>query len=1129
MRCPHCGTDNPPDARFCMRCGTSLVQRCAACGAENLLGAHFCLRCGAPLRATARPERRVVSALFADLVGSTPLAARLDPEPVRAIMTEFFAQMREEIERHSGVVEKFIGDAVMAVFGLPAAHDDDPERAVRAALAMRERLAALNAQRGTDLHVRIGIGTGEVVADPAAVRTGEFMVTGEAVNLAARLQQQAAPDAIVIDERTYAATRHAIAARALPAHAEGDFAGRPRWEVMGLADRRATKGLRAPMLGREGEMQFLRALYRRVVDGRRPHLVTVVGAAGVGKSRLAREFVEAAVHEGGAQALRGRCPAYGEGLTFWPLAEMLKQECDIKDNDPAPVVLAKLQEGVRHVCGPVMAAADCEEVVAGLAPVLGLEAPGREAWGEHLRALRRTVESRAAVMENPGILGGAPPADDGLPRALRRFMAAKATGGPVVLVFEDLHWAEQSLLDLVEHLVVRTADAPILTLCLARPELLERYPHWGRRVRNYTAVSLAPLAAPLGKKLIAGLLKGEAVPPDVRDAILARAEGNPFFIEEILRMLIDGGGLVRDAGGWRWASYPVEISIPDTIHGILASRLDLLSPLEKRVVGEAALVGRVFWVGALIATSGLQAAEVATALERLQEREVVEERPASSLAGDREFIFRHALMREVAYATLPKAERSRHHLRFAEWLERVAGGDDEFLELLAHHVEQAWRFRFETGDRDEALARRAVEALLRAGARATSLRTLPEARRLYDRALAVLHNAGLDGDTSLLLRLLTSRSEVAKWMQIPDVVRLDTDTILRLAPAIGRQDLVARAWLNRAFAEITGYDADRLGPAEDALRRALDLFREQGDRRGEAEAIEVTGLLAEDLRGKLAKAHAAYRQALELYRELGDGQGQARVLARLGRSLLDAGRLEEGRPVLVEALRLAAEHHEPLSNAYALTGLGIYAHLTGDDAEATRALTEAIRLRHELGNLLAEAYTRQRLGMQYLRIGRLDDAEREFHAARALRREQGAQNESAVILRGLAEVALARQDLLAAAEYAEQAVALLPDVEEIGVATHRATLGKIRAAQGRGEEAEELFRLSLQTLERREYPLDLALALLRHGEALLVLGDRDRARGVLERTRDLFLTMGATRFVRIAEDRLAGTGLAATS
>jgi class 3 adenylate cyclase/tetratricopeptide (TPR) repeat protein len=1111
-----------------MRCGTSLVQRCANCGAENPLGAHFCLRCGTPLRATVLPERRVVTALFADLVGSTPLTARLDPEPARALIGEFFAQMREEVERHSGVVEKFIGDAVMAVFGLPAAHDDDPERAVRAALAMRERLVMLNTRRGTNLHVRIGVSTGEVVTDPDAVRAGQAMVTGEAINLAARLQQQAAPDAIVIDERTYAATRHAVEARLLPAPPAGDFAGRPRWEIAGLADRRAAKGLHAPMLGREGEMQFLLALYRRVVDSRRPHLVTVIGAAGVGKSRLAREFIEAlAVDGAAAQVLRGRCPAYGEGLTFWPLAEMLKQECGIKDNDPAPVVLAKLQEGVRRVCASVMAPGECEEIVAGLAPVLGLEAPGHEVWGERLQTLRRTVESRAAVMENPGILGGTPSADDGLSRVLRRFMAAKAAAGPVVLLFEDVHWAEQSLLDLLEHLVARTGEAPILTLCLARPEMLERHPHWGRRVRNYTAVSLVPLAGPLGKKLITGLLGGEPVPPDVRDAILARAEGNPFFIEEILRMLIDGGGLIRDAGGWGWASYPVEISIPDTIHGILASRLDLLSALEKRVVGEAALIGRTFWLGALIATSGLQAAEVAAALDRLQEREVVEERPASSLVGDREFIFRHALMREVAYATLPKAQRSTHHLRFAEWLEQGAGGNDEFLEILAHHVEQAWRFRFETGERDEGLARRAIDALVRAGARATKLRTLPEARRLYDRALAVLHNAGLADDVPLLLRLLTSRCEVAKWMQVPDVVREDTDTILRLAPTIGRGDLVARAWLNRAFAEIAGYDADRIGPAEDALRRAFDLFREQGDRRGEAEAIEVTGLIAEDLRGKLAKAHAAYRQALDLYRELGDGQGQARVLARLGRSLLDAGRLEEGRPVLAEALRLAAEHHEPLSNAYALTGLGIYAHLTGDDAEAVRALTEAIRIRRDLGNLLAEAYTRQRLGMQHLRAGRLDDAEREFHAARALRREQGAQNESAVILRGLAEVYLARNDLLAAAEHAERALALLPAEEAIGVATHRATLGKIRAAQGRREDAEELFRLSLETLERREYPIDLALALVRYGEALLMLSDRDRARQALERARDLFATMGAARFVRICQDRLAETGAAA--
>ncbi len=1111
--------ENPPGAQFCMRCGTALLQQCPVCGALNPRDAHFCLRCGTPLAATLSAERRIVSVLFADLVGSTPLTVRLDPEPMRAIIADYFSAMREEVERHSGTVEKFIGDAIMVVFGLPVTHEDDPERAVRAAVAMRQRMTALNARLRADLRVRIGISTGEVVTDPAAVSAGEFMVTGEAVNLAARLQQQASPNGIVMDERTFEATRRIVKAHPLPAPAEGDFAARPRWEVVELAARPATKRLRARLLGRESEMQFLQALYRRVVQGRRHHVVTIVGPAGSGKSRLAQEFLAAL---GGEQAspqiLTGRCPAYGEGLTHWPLAVMLKQDFGIKDNDPPAEVTTKLREGVHRVCAGHVSAEDCEVIAAGLAPVLGVEAPRHdEVWREQLQALRRSAEGRAVVQEDPGGAGMPPPAVDSLLRSLRAFLIAKAAEQPLVLVFEDLHWAEESLLDLLEHLAIRAADAPILTLCLTRPELLDRYPQWGGRIRNYTAVSLSPLPDDLGRQLIADLVKGEAVPADVRDAILAKAEGNPFFIGEILRMLIDGGTLVRDEEGWRWATHPIEIRIPNTIHGILASRLDLLSPLEKRVVQDASLIGRTFWLGALIATSGLYSAEIATALERLQEREVVEERPTSSLAGEREFAFTHALIREVAYASLPKAQRSLHHFRFAQWMETAAPDDEEFLEVLAHHYEQAWRYRFETGEKAEDLARKAIEVLRKAGARATALRTLPEAQRLYERALAILHNAGLTGDVTLHLELLTERSEVAKWMGAPDVVLEDTDAVLRLALGIGRDDLLARAWLNRAFAE---YNRNRLEPAEEAIRRALALFRDREDRGGEAEALEVLGFITEDLRGRLTTAHAAYRQAFELYREMNEGQGMARTMARLGRSLLDHGRLDLSQEALSEALRLAREHHEPLSDANAVTGLAILAHLTGDDAEAQRRFEEAIRIRHDLGNLLAEGLTRHRLGMHYLRIGRLDDAEREFLAARALRRAHGVKGESSVILRGLAEVSLARGDLLSASEQAEQALAVIGEQDALARATHGATLGKIRAAQGRRDEAEAIFKRSLEIVEAKEYPIDLALTLLRFGEALLLLGEPQRARAVLERARTLFAEMGATRFVGEVDARL---------
>jgi tetratricopeptide (TPR) repeat protein len=727
--------------------------------------------------------------------------------------------------------------------------------------------------------------------------------------------------------------------------------------------------------------------------------------------------------------------------------------------------------------------------------------------------------AEAQAREGRGAADPRSPAD-ALLRSLRAFLIAKARAAPVLLVFEDLHWAEESLLDLLRLLVQRGGEAPILVLCLARPELQQRHPDWGAGLRNYTAVALAPLSADFSRRLMMELLKDEATLAEVRDAILSRAEGNPFYLQEILRMLIDGGGLVRDKGGWRWASPPPEIRIPDTIHGILASRLDLLSPLEKRAIQDAAVAGRVFWLGALIATSGLTAAEATAALARLQERDLIEERLASSVAGEREFAFTHALIREVAYATVPKAARSDKHERFATWLERTVGQtSDEFVEFVAIHREHAWRYRFETGDRAPELARAAVAVLRRAAERARALRTFPEARRLSERALAVMQNAGLDDDHETLLEVLIDRTEAVKWLSSPAIVEKDTQVVLERAAALGREDLLARAWLNRAFAE---YDRGRLQAAEDALRRALDLFERLHDRRGQAEAFEILGAITEDLRGKISTAQTAYSHALELYRQMGDSQGVARCMAWYGRAVMDAGNLTGARQWLIDANEFAKAHHERISQAYSANALGLLAHMQGDSPEAVRRFQEAIAIRQELGDRMTEANVRRHLAMHHLRWGRLDEAERELQAARALRREHGVKAEGPLVLRGLAEVALARGDLLAAADLAEQAYAAISEHNEpISKGTHAATLARVRAAQGRRQESEDLFRQSLELLEGREYRFDLALTLLKYGESLRLLGDQPRARQVLERARAMFSEMGATHFVGVADLRLA--------
>ncbi len=1124
IRCARCGRENPPDAQFCMRCGAALSQVCPNCGATNSLQAQFCLQCGTPLGAAATTERRLLTVLFADLVGSTRLTRQLDPEPMRAMIGQYFTAMREEIERHGGSVEKFIGDAVMAVFGLPVAHENDPERSLRAAVAMQQRRLDLNARLAQRLHIRIGISTGEVIAEPGAVKDGQFMVTGETVNLAARLQALAPADGIVVDERTFEGTKHlgAYAAAGIPDGA--DFAGRRYWQFEGMTDTQPARRLRSPLVGREDEIQFLQALYRRVVEGRAHHLVTIFAPAGVGKSRLVDEFVKSLdAVPAAAVVLRGRCPAYGEGLTYWPLAEMLKQECDIKDDDPPEVVAEKLRDGVLRICGPILGEEESTSMASALGAVLGVQTVRSldVFWRDRLQALKTVVESLPVAMRETPAAEESRRGGDVLVQSVRGFLFAKAQAAPLVLIFEDLHWAEQSLLDLLEHPSLRGLNAPMLTVCLARPELLERHPDWGARVRNYTALSLAPLPNARGRTLISELLKGDRVAGDVGEAILAKAEGNPLFIEEILQMLIDGGELIQGKRGWERGRPVLEIRIPDTIHGILVSRLDLLTPLEKRVIQDAAVPGRVFWSGATAAVAELSAAEVAAALGRLQERDLIEERPVSSLSGDREYAFKHALIREVAYSMLPKLSRSARHLRFALWLEQTASpSGDSFLEVLAHHYEQAWRYRFETGENDEALARRAVAALRRAGARAAGLRTLPEARRLYERALAVVRNAGLDADATLLVELLTDHVEVAKWMAIPSVVSEETESILAIAPRIEREDLVARAWLNIGFAES---DRNRLEPADAALTRALELFRRLGDRQGEAETLEMLGGITDYLRGSLNKAHNAYRQALALYKDLGDQQGVARTMAWLGRSVLNSGNLAEARTLLTDARAIARAHHERISEGSSVTGLAILSHLTGDSRDAVAKFGEAIGLWQSVGDHVSEVGVRRHLGMHHLRYGRLDEAEEELTKAEKLRRQHGAKTHSAALLRGLAEVALARGEVLTAAEHAEQALALLiPGQDEIAIATHSVTLGKVRAGQGRGDEAEALFRRGLEILEGQEYTVDLALALLKYGEGLLLLGQRARAGEILAQAREMFSAMDATYFVDEVDRRQAG-------
>lgn len=848
MICPNCQTDNPENARFCISCGTPLPRVCPVCGAVNPPGARFCNQCGAPLEQVSAPpaslangarqastpspvanghnhaapveetaeQRRVVTILFADLTSSTALAEDLDPEDVRALLSAFFGAIAREIRRHGGTVEKYIGDAVMAVFGLPIAHEDDPIRAVRAAVDMQAALLRFNEERramdpgAPELLMRVGINTGEVAAAGSAAEGRDFLVTGDAVNVASRLQQLAAPGAILVGPRTYRATLGSVRYEPMAPVA---LRGRSRpvtvYRVEEMADRttipaprpRGVEGLRAPLVGRDTELEVLRAIYARLVRERQPHLITILGAPGIGKTRLAREFLRrtvmvrdmpAASHPAmaasaaksgarntakpGARSstrtsktsaqdvrgdgrppvlLEGRCPPYGEGITYWPLAEMLRALCDVSALEPQERARAKLLSCVRDILRRGGRADDPEILAAYLGYTIGIESASRR---EEL------------------LPADAQQAQEGLLRAWRTFFEALTDSSGLILFIEDIHWADDALLDLLEYVAGRTSSVPLLILCTARPELLDKRPNWGGGKRNYLTVALEALSESETGRLVRELLPGDAVPEGLRRGILDKAEGNPFYVEEIVRMFVDRGILIRgERGTWRVApewegcGEVYDPAIPDTVQGVLAARLDLLAPPERDVLQHAAVVGRYFWPSALVALAPhLDPGELTEVLAALVAKELihVSDHARTSVAPLSEpvYSFNHALTREVVYSTIARTRRAHEHQRVAEWLEELAAGQErEIVELLAQHYRQYYiqanLARSRNATRRRAVLAKVVRYLTMAGDRSAQRHAAIKAEDYYTDAIRFLEEDARPEDVPRRVDLLMTRGD----------------------------------------------------------------------------------------------------------------------------------------------------------------------------------------------------------------------------------------------------------------------------------------------------------------------------------------------------------------------------------
>jgi class 3 adenylate cyclase/tetratricopeptide (TPR) repeat protein len=859
--CVSCGFENRPGALFCGSCGERLGRACPACGEVVALDLAFCTSCGSPTgpdepEAPILEERKVVSVLFADLVGFTGRAEQLDPEDVRRLLAPYHARVKAELESYGGTVEKFIGDAVVGLFGAPLAHEDDPERAVRAALATRDALGELNSADPTlGLRVRIGVTTGEaMIALSARPEEGEGMATGDVVNTCSRLQSAAPVDGILVDDPTYRATSSTIEYReAEPVRAKGKAEPVQVWEVVAPRTRLgvdiAFKG-GAELVGRRDELRLLRDAVARSERERSPQLVTLVGPPGIGKSRLLYELWSALDADPAVFVYwrQGRSLPYGEGVSFWALGEMVKAQAGILESDESGVADDKLRSAVAAALADE---AEARWVIGHLRPLVGLGGPPQDAADHRREAFG----------------------------AWRRFFEALAEQRPLVLVFEDVHWADDGLLDFVDHLVDWASSVPILVVCTARPELLERRAGWGGGKRSAQTVSLPPLTDEETEHLIGALVAEKPVPDGRARALLARAGGNPLYAEEYVRMLAEAA-----AGD--------DLALPETVQGIIAARLDTVAPEEKALVQDAAVVGKVFWVGALEAVSGRARPEFEDGLLRLERKEFVRRERRSSVGGETAFVFRHVLVRDVAYAQIPRARRAETHRLAAEWLEGLAGDRAEDLaDLIAHHYLSALQFARAAGRALGDLPERARRALLEAGDRSLALSAYAPAVRFYREALA-------------------------SWPEDdPERPRL----LLRYGQALLHSE---------------GAGGDALAEAAAALLYA-----------GEVElAAEADVLLADLLmigQGRREEAAARLEHAASLLADRPASRSKAGVLASAARFRLAVDEAEEAVRAADEALGMASELGLDELRAHSLSTRGFARVMTGD-LEGVRDLGESV-------------------------------------------------------------------------------------------------------------------------------------------------------------------------------------------
>jgi class 3 adenylate cyclase/tetratricopeptide (TPR) repeat protein len=1059
--CAQCGFENAAGRKFCGGCGAPLALTCPSCGAANEPGMRFCGNCGSALSEEARAapapaanaaERRLVSVLFADLVGFTPLSESLDPEEVRELLSRYFDTCRRLIGIYGGTVEKFIGDAVMAVWGTPTAQEDDAERAVRTALDLVTAVAALGEEIGApELALRAGVLTGEAAVNLAA--EGEGMVAGDLVNTAARVQAAAEPGTVLVGDATRRATAAAIAYEPAGEH---DLKGKAEPISLFRALRvtsirggaRASGELEPPFVGRARELRLVKEHFHGSAEERKAQLVSVVGIAGIGKSRLAWEFEK--YLDGVADEVlwhRGRCLAYGDGVAYWALAEMVRMRALIAEEDAPEEALGKLRTMLEH---RIEDASEREWLEPRLAHLLGL---AEQAAGD-----RQDLFS-----------------------AWRLFFERLAEHSPVLLVFEDLQWADSALLDFVEHLLEWSHAHPLFVLALSRPELAERRPGFGGSGRNATTLSLEPLAPVAMEELLEGFVPG--LPDDLRARILERAEGVPLYAVETVRMLLDRELLAREGDVYR-PTGPVEaLEVPETLHALVAARLDGLQPEERRVLQDAAVLGKSFTKAGLSALSGLSELELEPILGSVVRKEVlsVQADPRSPERG--QYAFLQDLLKQIAYETLARSGRKAKHLAAAEYLEHATGqAEQEAVEVVAAHYLDAYEAAPDADDAP-AIRTKAAERLAVAGDRAASLAAPEEAQRYFEKA------AALAGEPTWRAELL-ERGGLAAQLggRYPEALAL-YESAIELFRAEGEPKRVAH--VTAALGSTMRQSGDLVGGAA----RMEEAFAMLADEEPGAELAELAESLGRVLwfLGDAEAAAARLERALEIAEALVLPETLVHALNTKHLLIGQLGRHEESLALLEHAIELGRAHDlgEPLSRA--LFNLSYQLHARDRYVEAIDIDLELIERSRRDGNRASEQGNLGHLAYSRWMVGELESFEEildQFTLSEDTHAAEGRVNHSVklALLRG--DTAGARAILDSGAELRETGEVQIR-VGYLGVEA------QVLRAEGRPSDALSVAREAVDAYPFPRHPF-FKCAWFEACEAALELGEPEQVEDVLD-------------------------------